>query len=40
MCAQALDRTGGKVGNKGCEAAITAVEMASLLAKLKADKCI
>lgn len=33
---QALDRTGGKVGNKGGEAALTAVEMASLMAKLKA----
>lgn len=34
---QALDRTGGKVGNKGGEAAITAIEMASLLKMLKAD---
>lgn len=33
---QALDRTGGKVGNKGGEAALTAVEMATLMAKLKA----
>ncbi|KAG2501070.1 hypothetical protein HYH03_000889 [Edaphochlamys debaryana] len=32
---QALDRTGGKVGNKGGEAALTAVETATLLAKLK-----
>jgi 6,7-dimethyl-8-ribityllumazine synthase len=27
---QALDRAGGKVGNKGAEAAVTAIEMASL----------
>lgn len=31
---QALDRAGGKAGNKGAEAAITAVEMADLLARL------
>jgi len=35
--AQALDRAGGKVGNKGAEAAITAVEMANLLKTLRAD---
>ncbi|KAG2446620.1 hypothetical protein HYH02_008195 [Chlamydomonas schloesseri] len=34
---QALDRTGGKVGNKGGEAALTAVETATLLAKLKKE---
>lgn len=34
---QALDRAGGKVGNKGGEAAITAIEMANLLASLRAD---
>jgi len=34
---QALDRAGGKVGNKGGEAAATAVEMANLLAGLRAD---
>ena len=28
---QALDRAGGKAGNKGAEAALTALEMASLL---------
>jgi 6,7-dimethyl-8-ribityllumazine synthase len=32
---QALDRAGGKVGNKGAEAAVTAVEMANLLADLR-----
>jgi len=31
---QALDRAGGKVGNKGYEAAVTAVEMRSILAQL------
>lgn len=34
---QALDRAGGKIGNKGGEAAETAIEMASLLRKLKTD---
>ena len=34
---QALDRAGGKVGNKGGEAAATAIEMASLLAQLRTD---
>mmetsp|Transcript_21937 Transcript_21937/g.55809 ORF Transcript_21937/g.55809 Transcript_21937/m.55809 type:complete len:225 (+) Transcript_21937:49-723(+) len=34
---QALDRSGGKVGNKGGEAALTAIEMASLLAQLRKD---
>ncbi len=31
---QALDRAGGKLGNKGFEAAITAIEMADLLRQL------
>lgn len=35
---QALDRAGGKVGNKGAEAAATAVEMAGLLEDLRAKK--
>jgi 6,7-dimethyl-8-ribityllumazine synthase len=34
---QALDRAGGKVGNKGYEAALTAVEMATLMRGLRAD---
>jgi 6,7-dimethyl-8-ribityllumazine synthase len=34
---QALDRAGAKSGNKGFEAAMTAIEMADLLKKLKAD---
>uniref|UniRef100_A0A383WES3 6,7-dimethyl-8-ribityllumazine synthase n=1 Tax=Tetradesmus obliquus TaxID=3088 RepID=A0A383WES3_TETOB len=34
---QALDRAGGKVGNKGGEAAITAIEMANLMASLRGD---
>lgn len=32
---QALDRAGGKVGNKGFEAAVTAVEMATLMKTLR-----
>jgi 6,7-dimethyl-8-ribityllumazine synthase len=32
---QALDRAGGKVGNKGYEAAVTAVEMANVLGNLR-----
>lgn len=32
---QALDRAGGKVGNKGTEAAVTAVEMARLMESLE-----
>jgi len=36
---QALDRAGGKVGNKGFEAAVTAVEMASLMGQLKGAGC-
>ncbi len=31
---QALDRAGGKAGNKGAEAAVAAIEMASLIGKL------
>ncbi len=31
---QALDRAGGKAGNKGTEAALTAIEMVNLLKKL------
>lgn len=31
---QALDRAGGKAGNKGAEAAITAIEMANLMARI------
>lgn len=34
---QALDRVGGKVGQKGGEAAVTAIEMASLMRKLQKD---
>jgi len=34
---QALDRAGGKVGNKGGEAAITAIEMANLMSSLRDD---
>lgn len=33
---QAVDRAGGKVGNKGFDAAVAAIEMASLLTKLGA----
>ncbi len=35
---QALDRAGGKAGNKGGEAAITAIEMASLIRQLSVTK--
>lgn len=34
---QAQDRAGGKVGNKGYEAAVTAVEMATLMRKLRSS---
>ena len=34
---QALDRAGGKTGNKGYEAGVTAIEMATLLKRLRAD---
>ena len=33
---QAMDRAGGKLGNKGYEAAVTAIEMASVMRKLRA----
>jgi len=33
---QALDRAGGKAGNKGSDAAMTAIEMANLLRRLRA----
>jgi 6,7-dimethyl-8-ribityllumazine synthase len=32
---QALDRAGGVLGNKGDEAAVTAIKMAALSGKLK-----
>jgi 6,7-dimethyl-8-ribityllumazine synthase len=32
---QAIERSGGKVGNKGAEAALAAIEMASLLRRLE-----
>ncbi len=35
---QALDRAGGKMGNKGAEAAMCAIEMAQLLGNLKGAK--
>jgi len=35
---QALDRAGGKAGNKGAEAAVAALEMADLMAKLPRPK--
>ncbi len=34
---QALDRSGGKVGNKGHEAALAAIEMVNLLRQLSTD---
>ncbi|MCH8993848.1 MAG: 6,7-dimethyl-8-ribityllumazine synthase [Chloroflexi bacterium] len=34
---QALDRAGGKVGNKGADAAVNAIEMANLLRQLRPD---
>ena len=34
---QAIDRAGAKSGNKGFDAAMTAIEMANLLQKLQAD---
>ena len=34
---QALERAGGKVGNKGYDAAVNAIEMANLLRQLRAD---
>jgi 6,7-dimethyl-8-ribityllumazine synthase len=35
---QAMDRAGGKSGNKGAEAAEAAIEMANLLRRLQGDK--
>jgi 6,7-dimethyl-8-ribityllumazine synthase len=35
---QAVNRAGGKAGNKGFEAAVTAIEMANLVVKLAADR--
>jgi len=35
---QAIDRAGAKSGNKGFEAALTAIEMASLMKQLRAKK--
>ena len=35
---QAIDRAGAKSGNKGFEAALTAIEMASLIKQLRAAK--
>jgi 6,7-dimethyl-8-ribityllumazine synthase len=32
---QAIDRAGGKNGNKGYDAAITAIEMADLMRRLR-----
>ena len=34
---QAIDRAGAKAGNKGFDAAMTAIEMANLLARLRAE---
>ena len=34
---QAMDRAGGKAGNKGGEAAVTAIEMANLLQNLREE---
>jgi 6,7-dimethyl-8-ribityllumazine synthase len=34
---QAVNRAGGKAGNKGFEAAVTAIEMVNLMTKLPAD---
>jgi 6,7-dimethyl-8-ribityllumazine synthase len=34
---QAVDRAGGKSGNKGADAALTAIEMANLLLKLRTE---
>ncbi|HET8547893.1 MAG TPA: 6,7-dimethyl-8-ribityllumazine synthase [Bryobacteraceae bacterium] len=35
---QAIDRAGGKSGNKGFDAAVTAIEMASLLRTLRGER--
>ncbi len=37
---QALDRSGAKAGNKGSEAAVTAIEMASLMGQLPAPRSV
>jgi 6,7-dimethyl-8-ribityllumazine synthase len=37
---QAVDRAGGKSGNKGFDAAMTAIEMANLLAKLRMEPAV
>jgi len=34
---QAMDRAGGKVGNKGYDAAVNAIEMATLMRRLRPD---
>ena len=34
---QALDRAGGKIGNKGYDAAVSAIEMANLMRQLRGD---
>jgi 6,7-dimethyl-8-ribityllumazine synthase len=34
---QAIDRAGAKSGNKGAEAALTAIEMVNLMAQIKVD---
>jgi 6,7-dimethyl-8-ribityllumazine synthase len=34
---QALDRAGGKAGNKGIEASLAAIEMINLLGQLKSQ---
>lgn len=34
---QAIDRAGAKSGNKGAEAALTAIEMVNLIAQIKVD---
>ncbi len=36
--AQAEERAGGKLGNKGAEAALAALEMADLLARIRAER--
>jgi 6,7-dimethyl-8-ribityllumazine synthase len=35
---QAFDRAGGKAGNKGAEAALTALEMAGLLEAIEKEE--
>ena len=36
-CLKALDRAGGKSGNKGFECAVTAIEVANLLKSLRRE---